>query len=76
MRPVFTNQDAKISQKEPMPMGGAQKNRDKPGRTNSCRYTRKQNSLLNKCLAGCLCEWAHLESNQAPTDYESVALTE
>jgi len=20
--------------------------------------------------------WAHLESNQAPTDYESVALTE
>ncbi len=21
-------------------------------------------------------KWAHLESNQAPTDYESVALTE
>ncbi len=22
------------------------------------------------------CLWSHLESNQAPTDYESVALTE
>ncbi len=26
-----------------------------------------------KCL---ILLWAHLESNQAPTDYESVALTE
>ena len=30
-------------------------------------------SFLAKSL---IFKWAHLESNQAPTDYESVALTE
>ena len=39
----------------------------------------KQKGATNKCNSlkiNTLNLWAHLESNQAPTDYESVALTE
>ena len=37
----------------------------------------KQKSTYQISLCKCLIIWwAHLESNQAPTDYESVALTE
>ena len=39
----------------------------------------KQKGVANKCNSletNTLNKWAHLESNQAPTDYESVALTE
>jgi hypothetical protein len=36
---------------------------------------KKQKKTFKFDLKG-IFEWAHLESNQAPTDYESVALTE
>ncbi len=32
--------------------------------------------LKKSCVLQDFFLWAHLESNQAPTDYESVALTE
>lgn len=37
------------------------------------KQKRHLRNIYRKCL---IIEWAHLESNQAPTDYESVALTE
>jgi hypothetical protein len=36
----------------------------------------KNKTLQTVRMKGFKLTWAHLESNQAPTDYESVALTE
>ncbi len=48
------------------------------GEINECarksKVLRKKDGLSTIALRPSL--WAHLESNQAPTDYESVALTE